>query len=202
MGGTILRQMWHQRKLNLWIMTGLVLITVVVWFIIDPLFVLCYNRWAVSDGFNADNLYVLSIRQYPEHSGFYHEDETDSTQVLTDFHRILDILKQQPDVDAYTVVDDAAYPFCDWYNYRDISRYENDSMGISIQFMNYYGEGDYFRTLRIRSAVDGSFLPESAPGTVYVSENMVDSFIGKGNVIGKELAEIEKPIKWRESFKT
>ena len=188
MGGTILRQMWHQRKLNLWIMTGLVLITVVVWFIIDPLFVLCYNRWAVSDGFNADNLYVLSIRQYPEHSGFYHEDETDSTQVLTDFHRILDILKQQPDVDAYTVVDDAAYPFCDWYNYRDISRYENDSMGISIQFMNYYGEGDYFRTLRIRSAVDGSFLPESAPGTVYVSENMVDSFIGKGNVIGKELA--------------
>ena len=62
MGGTILRQMWHQRKLNLWIMTGLVLITVVVWFIIDPLFVLCYNRWAVSDGFNADNLYVLSIR--------------------------------------------------------------------------------------------------------------------------------------------
>ncbi len=188
---TILRQMWHQRKLNLWIMTGLVLITVVVWFIIDPLFVLCYNRWAVPDGFNADNLYVLSIRQYPKHSGFYHEDEADSTQALTDFHRILDILKQQPEVDSYTVVDESAYPFCDWYSYMDISRYEDDSIGTPVQFMNYFSEGDYFRTLRIRSAVDGSFLPESAPGTVYVSENMVDSFIGKGNVIGKELADVD-----------
>lgn len=186
----IIRQMWKQRKLNLWVMTGLVLITVVIWFIIDPLFVLCYNRWIVSDGFNADNLYVLSLRQYPEDSDFYVE-ESDVTEVSDDFHRILNLLKQQPEVDSYAVVNEDGYPFCDWYNIRKIHTSKEDTIGIEVQFLNYYSEGNYFRTFQIRSAIDGSIPQQTEQGMVYVTKDMEELFLGE-RLIGKELIDFNE----------
>ncbi len=190
----ILRQMWKQRKLNLWVMTGLVLITIVIWFIIDPLFVMCYNRWIVPDGFDTDNLYILSLRQSPEGSAYYMKDRTDSAMITDDFYRILATLKQRPEVESYAVVEAGSYPFSDAFNFVDMCLSQNDSLGMPVQSINYYNEGDYFRTFHILSAIDGSFLLELPPGSIYISENMVDSFLTKGIVMGEEMADVDGEV--------
>ena len=50
MFGQIIRYLWNCRRHNLWIMIELIVITIVSWMVIDPLFVLNYNR-GIPDGY-------------------------------------------------------------------------------------------------------------------------------------------------------
>lgn len=57
-----LKNLWKRRKQNAWICVELVLVSVVSWFVIDPLFVIVYNTFWESDGYDADRLCILTTR--------------------------------------------------------------------------------------------------------------------------------------------
>lgn len=48
----IINLLWNSRRQNLWIMLELIVIAIVSWAIIDPLFVLKYNQ-SIPDGYRA-----------------------------------------------------------------------------------------------------------------------------------------------------
>lgn len=56
----IIKLLWNSRRHNLWIMLELIVIAIVSWAVIDPLFVLNYNQ-SIPDGFEPDGLYRLEL---------------------------------------------------------------------------------------------------------------------------------------------
>ena len=51
----IFRNLWNSRKRNVWILLELIVIAIVCWMVIDPLFVIFYNK-SIPDGYEADGL--------------------------------------------------------------------------------------------------------------------------------------------------
>lgn len=56
----IMNMLWNSRRHNLWIMLELVVITIVSWAVLDPLFVLTYNQ-SIPNGYDAEGLYRLEV---------------------------------------------------------------------------------------------------------------------------------------------
>ena len=62
----ILKSLWARRRRNGWLLAELILVTVLTWYIADPVFVLSYNR-SLPHGYNPDGL--PSIIYLPRHWG-------------------------------------------------------------------------------------------------------------------------------------
>ena len=60
----IFRNLWNSRKRNVWILLELIVIAIVCWMVIDPLFVIFYNK-SIPDGYEADGLYRLQLSDAP-----------------------------------------------------------------------------------------------------------------------------------------
>ena len=54
-----LKNLWTRRRQHVWLCVELVLISVVSWFVIDPLFVEVYDIFVEPDGFDTSSLCCL-----------------------------------------------------------------------------------------------------------------------------------------------
>ena len=61
----ILKNLWARRVRNAWLLAELILVTVLTWYITDPLFVLSYNQ-TLPLGYEPDGLLIAPIRSLPE----------------------------------------------------------------------------------------------------------------------------------------
>ena len=110
MFGQIIRYLWNCRRHNLWIMIELIVITIVSWMVIDPLFVLNYNR-GIPDGYDVDGLYRLQLMRNPEDT---------VSNPADDYRLIMQKLRNIPSVDAATCVLRGAYPSSPGMNANNI----------------------------------------------------------------------------------
>ena len=69
----IFRNLWNSRKRNVWILLELIVIAIVCWMVIDPLFVIFYNK-SIPDGYEADGLYRLQLSVVPSDEEIRPED--------------------------------------------------------------------------------------------------------------------------------
>ena len=56
----ILKNLWARRVRNAWLLAELILVTVLTWYITDPLFVLSYNQ-TLPLGYEPDGLLIAPI---------------------------------------------------------------------------------------------------------------------------------------------
>ena len=56
----ILKNLWARRVRNAWLLAELILVTVLTWYITDPLFVLSYNQ-TLPLGYEPDGLLLLLL---------------------------------------------------------------------------------------------------------------------------------------------
>ena len=59
-----LKNLWARRVRNAWLLAELILVTVLTWYITDPLFVLSYNQ-TLPLGYEPDGLLIAPIRSLP-----------------------------------------------------------------------------------------------------------------------------------------
>lgn len=144
MFGQIVRLLWNNRKHNLWIMVEMIVISVVCWMVMDPIFVLNYNR-LLPDGYESDGLYRLQLMQNRE----------DTTSIpREDYERIMQKLRSHPLVDAATCVLRGAYPSSPGNN-TNVLQY--DTLQMETTYIPFFRHSQFFRTWRFRSAVDGTW---------------------------------------------
>ena len=55
---TILKQIWNQRKMNLWIFLELLAVSLFLWLVLDPVYVLNVNK-QTARGYESEGRYVL-----------------------------------------------------------------------------------------------------------------------------------------------
>lgn len=91
----ILKNLWARRVRNAWLLAELILVTVLTWYITDPLFVLSYNQ-TLPLGYEPDRLLIAPIRSLPSTAPDYNKEEADSLHTMENMHRMLRKLRDYP----------------------------------------------------------------------------------------------------------
>lgn len=95
----IFRNLWNSRKRNVWILLELIVIAIVCWMVIDPLFVIFYNK-SIPDGYEADGLYRLQLSVVPSDEEIRPED----------FRKLMERLRSHEQIESATYVVNNHYP--------------------------------------------------------------------------------------------
>lgn len=101
----ILSNLWHRRKANGWLFAEFVIVTILLWFIIDPSVVTLYNK-SLPLGYDADRLVLFKFSKYDKSSPRY-DAANDSADVMeSSISSIYRTLKSHPAVESATLTDD------------------------------------------------------------------------------------------------
>ena len=105
----ILKNLWARRVRNAWLLAELILVTVLTWYITDPLFVLSYNQ-TLPLGYEPDGLLIAPIRSLPSTAPEYNKEEADSLHTMENMHRMLRKLRDYPGVQNAAPLVTFAFP--------------------------------------------------------------------------------------------
>lgn len=138
----ILKSLWARRRRNGWLLAELILVTVLTWYITDPVFVLSYNR-SLPLGYNPDGLLVASLNKLPSKALGYSEDEADSLHLMQNLNRLLRELRNHPDVQSAAPLVTFSYPGSEGNSSTTMSY---DSINSSVSVFYFIPRSGYFET--------------------------------------------------------
>ncbi len=183
----ILKLIKSQFRSNTWVLAELVVVFVVLWFIADYFLMqgVLMNRPV---GFKLDNVYqaVVSLRSSDAPSFVRYEEG--SEEPLHNFERIVDRIRQHPDVEVVGV----SYYSLPYTRSNITDGVWKDSTHLNTRSMKV--TPDYFRVFRIGSAMGDSpeKLGETLAGLSEETDRMVsvgvaETLFGRADVVGSEL---------------
>jgi len=182
----ILKQLWTQRRSNVWILLELIVVSVAIWWVIDPLFVIRCNQ-SIPQGFNYTGIYRITLGELPQKSPHYKAEESDSVNAMINFNRIVDRIKHYPGVEALTVTD-YCYPLSEG---NSQSSYCCKSNTVNAQNMYYYNIGDYFQVFRYTSTKDHRWQTlakvETKTNDVFITKDIEKKLFGEKSALGMKL---------------
>ncbi|MCD8094271.1 MAG: hypothetical protein LUF01_16285 [Bacteroides sp.] len=121
----IIKLLWNGCRHNLWIMLELVVIAVVSWAVIDPLFVLNYNQ-SIPDGYESDGLYRLELTR----------NKLDTVaDPVRDYARIMRGLRSHKDIESATCVLSGAYPSSPGNNMNQVFK---DTTRVRMTYIPFF----------------------------------------------------------------
>lgn len=192
----ILHQLWNQRALNGWIFAELLVAGFFLWTALDPVCVLTAN-YCMDRGYEPDGRYVLQIGRYEKNNGNYKEEFASDSLSREDYYRIIRIVREQPEVECYSVSSSASFPNSASWNSMNAAV---DSAALEatdkISVQNYsfvqFGGSNLFRTYGMKDARTGGevVLPEDVAGKVFVSENVAHRLFGTLDVVGQKIYKL------------
>lgn len=138
----IFKSLWARRRRNGWLLAELILVTLLTWYITDPVFVLSYNR-SLPLGYNPDGLLIASICNLPSKAPGYLQEESDSLHMMRNLNRMLHEVRNHPDVQSATPLFTFAYPGSGGC-YTWALSYDTLECYLSIHF--FTPRSDYFKT--------------------------------------------------------
>ncbi len=198
----IIKLLWNGRRHNLWIMLELVVIAVVSWAVIDPLFVLNYNQ-SIPDGYEPDGLYRLELTR--------NKMDTVSNPAR-DYARIMRGLRSYKDIESATCVVSGAYPSSPGNNMNEVFK---DTTRARMTYIPFFTHSGFFQTWRFRSAKDGTWESlenlEVPSGSVILTEDAAMLLSGGADLVGQSVYSVYdsteipvmgvmQPIKMRNSM--
>lgn len=103
----ILKTIWNERKINIWILVELTLVFCIIWFCVDYTY-FYMKRYFEPKGFNIDHVYNINLGMKQN------EGETNYDETLDDFWTIIDRINKYPGIES-SCVSIAAMPYSDSY---------------------------------------------------------------------------------------
>ncbi len=189
----ILKQLWNQRKQNVWIFLELIIAGIFLWSILDPLCV-NYADKSLPKGWDDKGVYKVSIKKYGENSIRYNAS-IDSAELCKEHYRHLyTTLANMPEIADYAFMWD--YPNSG-NNMSDFAL--KDSANIreaksELHVVNYtYQEAgsDMFKTFGFMNALTNKPMTIDKDAAVrqlvYVSEDLALSLYGTADIVGKTI---------------
>ena len=183
----ILKMIKAQFRSNTWVLAELLVVFVVLWFMTDY-FLMQGVLMHRPVGYKLDNVYqaVVSLRS-PDNPSFV-EYEEGSEEPLRNFERIVERIRQHPDVEVVGL----SYYSLPYTHSNMTNGVWRDSVLLNIR--NMLVSADYFRVFGIGSAAGGSpeELGAKLPGMMnrtdmVVSAGIAEKLFGRTDVIGSEL---------------
>ena len=191
---TIFKQIWNQRKMNLWIFLELLAVSFFLWLVLDPVYVLNVNK-QTKRGYESEGRYVLDLSRYSKGHGDYDTTETMTLQKEA-LMRIARIVRNQPEVKSISISGSNAFP--NGSGFYGVSFYADTTQaameqGVYAQWtMNSAEDGSqFFQTYGMKDARNGQELivpPGIAdPPRCYISAELARKLFGTVEVVGKKM---------------
>ncbi len=104
----LFQQIKNQRRSNVWIIVELLVVSVVLWYIVDSLYV-TYQKSRIPLGFDTEHCYLISIENIDSTSPYFQPDA--AKDYIKNHSDLLNRIKQRPEVEAACYVYNGVYPF-------------------------------------------------------------------------------------------
>lgn len=191
----ILHQLWNQRRQNGWIFFELLLVGFFLWTVIDPLAVLVGTK-CIPNGYESDHRYVVRLNAYDQSNTLYNQEFADDSIGTATYVRIMDELRQMPEVESYAIVTGASFPNSSSFNggslWPDSVSQKKNEGRIGIQYYTYVAsdESNLFKTYGIKDANTGGEVnvSEDSYEKLFISEYIAKQIFGTTNVVGKKVS--------------
>lgn len=167
---SIIKQIVNERRNNLFLWVELLLVFVVLWYIVDTIYVTT-RVYLTPLGFDIEHTYLLHMERLTPKSAAYQPEQTveDDMKNLT---TIVDRLAHRPDVEA-ACISQNSIPYCDGSNGFT---FRLDT--VRIHCLQRWITPDYFRVFRYQN-VDGSgseSLAKALPHSLVTSVDVADGY--------------------------
>ena len=193
----ILHQIWNQRRHNAWIFVELFFVSLFLWMIVDPLY-LIYAKKSIPGGYDNENRYIVSVT-------------IDEDQILNRdlIRNIVDEIVNMPEVENSIIPFQASTPESSAI-ITDRLHNDEDKGKHAIVYVFHYrwlGNRNMFATLGIKDANSGNILtvPENYKGDdsqIFISKSAAMQLYGTTDVIGRKPKEDTEIIGVYEDYKS
>lgn len=178
----ILKQIWNERLPNTWLWIELLLVSIVLWIIIDWGYVQI-RTYLQPRGFDIENVYLLRFSALTEKSNLFIPAEKKTTTIGQDMLALMERIRQRPDVD-YVSYSINSYP----YNISQ-SSYNMVHDTLLIEALERPVTADFFNVFRYQN-VDGSGSQSLAEALKYnttvVSSNFMEGDYRQNGLLGMD----------------
>ena len=130
----LLRQLWNQRRHNVWIFLELLVAGFFLWMVIDPIYVLVANRLIPQGGDNR-GVYVLTLGQYDPSFAQYDPRQDSAHVMFAHYEDIVRRVRTCPEVEAYTIAAYGSYPNA--RSWSGMELYNADTLRVHVQQYRY-----------------------------------------------------------------
>jgi len=143
----VLKQMWNRKRSNTWIAIELLLVFCLTWYIVDYLFVISYN-YQIPNYRDVEHTLQINLAEFKEEHPEYIAQENEPEQLMNNYRRILNTLRNYPGIDAIGVSFDSSTPGGDSYRGRGFYNINDTTLGAGGQSITIAPEEDYFKVFR------------------------------------------------------
>lgn len=184
----LLKQIWNERKSNSWLWAELLIVFIVLWFVIDMVYVTAVTFYEPL-GFDIKDTYMVTLGNKTNKSASFIPADRKTTTEGEDMLVVMERLRQLPDVEEVSLSHNAR-PYT---GSNSSFRFTIDSITRGV--LHRPVTSGFFRVFRYEN-VDGSGYGPLAKaledGGVVVSENLLPETYGKGReLIGKVVADAD-----------
>lgn len=144
----IRKQIWNERKSNVNLFIELLLFSVLTWYIVDFIYIHMLAHFSPK-GFDTTNCYTVGVDVLPEESEDYSPDA--SKTMNNDLFKIVDRLKQIPEVDAVCLSYRSAHPYGNSWRQDDFECV-TDTMIHCGKYDIQTVSSDFFNVFRYRGS--------------------------------------------------
>jgi putative ABC transport system permease protein len=144
----IIKQIWNERRSNTWLWAELLLVSIVLWVIVDWGYVMLHT-YLQPRGFRIENTYQLFFNELTPKSKDYIPAERKTTTGGEDFWAVAERLRKHPDIEAVSLSHSAS-PYNGSNNYNG---FRHDS--LHVLFLMRKCTPEFFNVFRYENA-DGS----------------------------------------------
>ena len=184
----IIKNLWSRRKNNGWLMTELILVSIVTFIIIDPIVVLTH-RLGKPKGYEPEQICLLELARLDENAPLFTTDDVEETNQVENLIRLKNKILAHPKVESTTIL-----------SWTYLNSQGNGSTGYSIDsattvypnYIQFFSEQRFFETYGIKS-VSGSPSPEElsritmGENGVIITKDLADLYFPGQNAVGKNL---------------
>lgn len=210
----ILKIIWNQRRNNSWIFMELLLVAAVLWIMIDSMLMTIYTYYSPL-GFDITNVYKVNIGKITSDIEGYVPDSLHTTSDGEDLIRLVDNLRQTPEVDE-TCLAVVACPYT-WSNaWSSLIQADADTTQVADMYQYFCVTPSYFDVLRFKDPEGHALHPivEESTGNIVITADMEKKFFngksGKGQFVKSNakdsktftVAAISAPIRQTEYKKS
>ena len=198
MNKKLLKQIVNERRSNSWLFIELLLVSIVLWYVVDYMFVTLYTYFEPR-GFDIENTYRVEFDYLTEKSPDYIANRTDE-EAHADMRELLDRLRRRPGVEAVSMSQNS-FPYNGSNSGMDVRL---DTMESKYNIRRWVTP-DFFRVFRYQGA-NGETPEQLAAllkeGTFMVSRNVFESrykidlkdYVGKEFCLDQDTAHLSKLV--------
>jgi hypothetical protein len=186
----IIKTIWNQRERNIRIALELLLIFCLVWYMVDYFFVLEYNKSLISHRDNR-NTYMLQMATYSQQHPRFSEQEAGSTAGLANLRRIINRLREHPDVESIALAPSyASFPETGSKSDTEYRCADDTTKVAQAQFVRFIPEADYFNVFRHtvdngRKAISVADYDWNDPSAILINRMLEEKLFPGQSAMGK-----------------